>query len=199
MSDFNWSDEPDLEEFRLLYTLLSTRPEEALFGLTSLADRGSIASMFYLADAYKVGERTSKDLNLAKYWYERAEQMGSAPASYMLGRVFLLLQEYVSALAAFSRGADRQYPPAMYRLAKMYQCGVGTDKNMVECRRLLEAAVARGHIFSKRDLATLFIRGEFGTRLVFRGALMLMSLIFDIVGLVAKAIRRGPLDERILA
>jgi hypothetical protein len=63
----------------------------------------------------------------------------------------------------------------------------------------LEEAASRGHVFAKRDLASLCMRGSFGVWPVFRGLGLLAGLAVDIVGVVFRSLRRGPtIDERLL-
>jgi TPR repeat protein len=200
MAEAYWKDEPDRDQLSRFYSLLTSDPGKAVAGLEALAQRGSTMSMWYLADAYVSGTGLPKDSDRAKYWYAKADQMGCAPASYMLGRMCIKAQEYDVAFAAFSRGAQKGYLPCMYRLAKMFQDGVGTRRDLHECRRLLEAAVSKGHIFSKRDLATLYVRGSFGLIPAMRGLFLFASLVIDVAGLVVRAIKPGStIDERVLA
>ena len=204
MYDIRWEEEPDVEEYRRLDALVKVDAERALAGFEALAARGSVASMLYLAGEYRIGGASVlKDLDRAKYWYEKAEQNGGAPASYMLGVVCSQLSQYDKAFAAFSRGAARNYLPAIYRLAMLHHDGLGTSTDINRCRTLLELAASRGHLFAKRDLATLFLRGRFGPLLMMRGISMLASLLFNVIGFCAKSLRRGPqaviFDERVLA
>jgi TPR repeat protein len=203
MYDIRWEREPDVEEYRRLYSLSKSHPEKALIGLEALAERGSVASMLFLAWEYRAGGASrSKDLHKAKYWLGKADEAGSAAASYMLGVVCSQLSENDEAFAAFSRGAARDYLPAIYRQAIMYREGLGTPQDINRCRILLEVAASRGHLVAKRDLATIFIRGGYGPILVMRGILMLFNLFFGLMVLLARGVRHGEavlLDERVLA
>src|SRR5262245_44785590 len=192
MYDIRWENEPDIEEYRRLDALFKVDAERALAGFETLAKRGSIASMLYLAEEYRTGGPSrSKDLNKAKHWYAKADQEGLASASYMLGVVCTRLNEYDEAFAAFSRGATHDYLPAIYRLAMMHHDGLGTSQDIDRCRALLEIAASRGHLFAKRDLATLFIRGRFGLISVMRGISLLVSLLFSVIAFCAKSIAQG--------
>jgi TPR repeat protein len=146
-----------------------------------------------------MGTYAPKDLGRAKYWYGQADEKGASEASFMLGRICAQEGDYDGALAAFSRGANRGYLPSIYRQAVMYQDGQGTKKDLNRARALLQEAASKGHVFAKRDLATLYVKGAFGPVLVFRGIALFASLLFDVVGLVIRAIRRGPIvDDRLL-
>lgn len=198
--DIDWSKEPDVNELRNAYALLGSNFDEARQKLEKLADRGSVASMWYLGDAYSSGRYGAENPVEAKRWYQRAESLGWIPASYRLGRVYFSLKDYTLAFQAFSRGAENNYSPATYRLGMMYMEGLGTRKNLDECRRLLARATADGHLFAKRDLAGLYIRGTFGVPNVMKGLSMLLSLTFELIVFTIRSGWRNPgFEERILA
>ncbi|WP_441234443.1 tetratricopeptide repeat protein [Bradyrhizobium sp. 930_D9_N1_4] len=156
--------------------------------------------MWYLGDAYSYGRRIAKDLGKAELWYSRAEEAGWTPASYLLGRALESSSQHEAAFKAFSRGSQKDYLPAIYRLAKSYESGLGTSKNFEECVRLLKFATSRGHLFAKRDLAGFYFRGSFGPARVISGLWLLTSLAFDIVRLTCiRAWKRPEYEERILA
>lgn len=191
--DIDWTTEPDTMELRNAYALLGSHFDQARQMLEKLAERGSVASMLYLGDAYTSGRFGSKNLLEAKKWYERADSKEWIPAPYRLGRIYFSLADYASAFRAFSRGADKGYPPAVYRLGMMYIEGLGTSRNLEQGRRFLAVAIADGHLFAKRDLAGLYIRGKFGLLNVPKGVMMILSLMLE---LVAITVRRGWRDQR---
>jgi hypothetical protein len=198
--DIEWDREPDLDELRTAYALLATNGSVARSKLETLADRGSILSMWYLADAYSSGRFFAKDLEKAKTWYIRAEANGWIPASYNLGREYYELNDYNSAFEAFSRGAAKNYVPAVYRLAMMYHDGLGTTKDINQCRNLLNIAVSKGHLFAKRDLAGLYIKGSLWVLKIPYGVWMLTSLAFDLAKITIKREFKNPgFDDRTLA
>lgn len=198
--DIEWDREPDLDEFDTAYALLATNGCAARSKLEALADRGSIASMAYLGDEYSIGRFFAKDLDKAKTWYIRAEADGWIQASYRLGRTYYKLNDYNSAFEAFSRGAAKNYVPAVYRLAMMYKDGLGTTRDINQCRNLLHIAVSKCHLFAKRDLAGLYITGSLGALKIPHGVWMLISLAFDLVKITTTREFNSPgFDERTLA
>jgi uncharacterized protein len=177
--DAIWNTEPDLEKLRHSYGMLKTNPSEALHDLRDLADRGSVMSMIYIANAYRNGVGTNTDLRQAEEWYRRAADGGSILASYELGRVFLERKEYHSAKEAFDIGVSQNYPPSMHMLALMYLRGTGVVRDISKARDLLERAAALGHIFSKRNIGVLLMKGHFGLSQVPKGVLLLLSALKD--------------------
>jgi TPR repeat protein len=201
MNGLNWENEPDLDELRRLHALLARNPADAVPGLEALGERGSVASALYLADLYMMGDCSPYgDESKARYWYSRAHEKGCAQASYMLGRLYSKAHQHDLAFAAFAKGAEEGYAPAIYRLAKMYQRGEAAPQDLSQYRRLLELALSKRHIFAKRDLAWLLLSGRCGPTEIARGAVMLLSLWSDVAFLIGRAVTPGStLDERVLA
>jgi TPR repeat protein len=170
-----WEGEPDLAELRRAHGLLATDGTQALIELKALADRGSTMSMVYLAHAYRTGIGTGIDLRQAEDWYGRAAKRGSTLASYELGRVCLELKRYADAKEAFNVGTAKSYAPSMHMLGMMYFKGSGVDSDLSKARDLLERSAALGHVFAKRNLAMLLIKGRFGLLQVPRGLWLLLS------------------------
>jgi TPR repeat protein len=199
-SDIDWTKEPNLEELRTAYALFATDFDLARSKLEELANRGSVASMWYLGDAYSRGEHVAKHFAKAKIWYGRAEASGSIAASFRLGRACYALLDYGPAFEAFSRGAAKGYLPAVYRLGMMYKEGLGTKRDLNECRRLLEVAVSEGHLFAKRDLAWLCMTGAFGARKIPKGIWMAISLMSNLIMITISGEWRKPaFEDRTLA
>jgi len=196
----NWNNEPGADALRRAYELLKTNPKKAVNELEALADRGSLMSIWYLADAYYSGRYFAKDMNGAKKWYRRAEESGASYGSHMLGSVCYKIEEFPEALSAFSRGAANGYAPSIYRLGMMYKDGKGTSVDLNESRRLLESAVAKGHLFAKRDLGTLYISGKMGIQAIPKGFLMIVSLFFDMIVITFRERNTiSEFDERVIS
>jgi len=198
MEKLKWEEEPDLDELRKLHAELANNPIGALPGLEALGERGSLASALYLADFYMESSPYA-DTSKANYWYFKAHERGYPPGSYMVGRAYVQSGEYELAYSAFLKGTEKGYAPAIYRLAKMHQSGKGVARDTSEYRRLLELAYSKGHIFAKRDLAGLLLTGKFGFASAVRGAMLLLSLWPNIALLIWMAVKRSPLDDRVLA
>jgi TPR repeat protein len=198
--DIDWDSEPNLNALREAHSLLKTNADVARQRLEQLADSGSIASMWYLGDAYATGRFFPKELDKARTWFRRAEEAGWTPASFMLGRTYYELKDYKSAFESFSRSAAKDYVPGVYRLAMMYGDGLGVNKNQLECRRLLEIAVSRGHLFAKRDLASLYTSGAFGWGSVLRGVSISFSLLIEMIKITIRGGWKAEgFEDRILA
>ncbi len=196
MSGIDWASEPDIDALSRFHALLQNDPQAALIGLEALANRGSAMGMWYLADAYMGRATTPRSVCKARYWSERAEMAGIHQPLHMLGRMFFEQKEYVEALATFSASARGGYAPSIYRVAKMYREGLGTQIDIEKCRALLIEAASKRHVFAKRNLMGLYLTGAFGCRSFLRGILMIPSLLGDIIAL--KSLDGPKLEERII-
>lgn len=196
----NWTKEPNIEELKSAYVLLRTNFNEAVARLERLANAGSVASLWYLGDAYGTNRFAHKDNIQAIKWFERAERAGWLPASYMLGRAQYEQENYLEALHAFERGKRKNHIPAVYRLGKMHASGAGTSKDVSQAETLLKIAASAGHLFAKRDLGTLYLKGELGFLLIPYGAVTIMSLLLDMARmLLRKEWKVAGFEERISA
>lgn len=181
MKGIDWESEPDIEGLRQSYALTQTDPKQAFTRLEQLANQGSIMSAWYLAEFHLHGNYTEKNIEKSKIWYTKAKNNGLLHAAYMLGDINYRAGDYGSAFQEFSFGLERKYLPSIYRIAKMYENGIGVEQNFIEARKLFRVGAKSKHLFSKRDLAGLYIKGCFGKLLIPVGFFILISLVRDIL------------------
>lgn len=165
--------------------LLTEEPERALQIFQELASKGSPMSMMYLGDAYRRGIGVSVDLESAKRWLKLASDAGSREAPHQLGLLLLDLKEYQQAIEMFRLGSSWHYLPSLYRLGVMFSDGVGVDPQETLARDFFEKASAGGHVFAKRRLASMLLRGSGGSRNIPGGVWLYISGLAEaIVGAV---------------
>jgi TPR repeat protein len=189
MDSINWTREPDRKALIHAFNLLSRDPEEALVELKALADRGSIASMLYIAHTYR---KLKRDLPQSNEWFRRAMNAGSPLGSYELARNYRNARNYAQALEILKVGDANDYAPSIHLLGVMYWKGVGVDKDIDKARKLFERASALGHVYAKRNLGTLLIKGHYGPRQAFRGLTLWAHAIKD-----AWVLSGDPTDDRV--
>ncbi|MEH2492505.1 tetratricopeptide repeat protein [Bradyrhizobium sp. AZCC 2230] len=173
--------EPDLPALSAAHELLKAHPERALPMLEELAGRGSLMSMVYLADAYRKGLGVSPDVERAKSWLNRATSEGSRVAPHQLGLLCLDLKEYQRAEEMFRLGASWDYLPSLYRLGMMFADGTGVTPQPALAREFFERASSLGHVFAKRRLAGLLLRGRGGPVDLTRGIWLFASGLAEAV------------------
>jgi TPR repeat protein len=161
--------EPDPAELYDAYHALKLGSEGGLARLESLADRGSMNSMLYIADAYRLGEGVSADFVKAEHWYRRAAELDSVIANDVLGRIWLKAGLTDNAIAAFSKAAERGYAPAIYALGRIYLSGVGVAIDEQRAISLLEQAMALGSLHAKGALAKYLVMRHKSISSVIRG------------------------------
>jgi TPR repeat protein len=181
VNELYWQGEPDLTALHDAHGLLATDPQRAITKLTDLAERGSLMSMVYLAEACKSGAGTSVDAERAEEWYERAARGGSVLATYHLGRIYLNRMDFPRAEEAFRAGENKGYMPSAHQLGRMLAGGIGVPKNVNAGREHLERASRGGYVFAKRDLALLLLSGQFGVLAALRGAWLFMVSMKDLI------------------
>jgi len=179
-------DEPDMALLLHFHGMLATDSQAGIEGLKALADRGSSWSMVFLVEAYAKGQVVQPDISQAEEWNRRAMAAGRIHGSYEIGRYYFRVKDYGMAREAFSMGADQQFAPSLNMLATMDIRGLGGPKNLRDARDLLERAVLQGHIFAKRNLAYLLMRGTFGMWQRLRGPFLLLSAAIDIIVVVPR-------------
>jgi TPR repeat protein len=164
--------EPDLPALERAHSLLIASPVEGLDAMKALAERGSLMSQLYSAEAYRTGISGKADLAQSAAWYQRASDAGAAHASYMLGRMYLRTREYFNAKQWFEVGVRLDYTPAICMMGYMYARGLGVGKDWDRARELLERGSARGHLHAKVYLASMLIRRRWGWLQALRGLWM---------------------------
>jgi TPR repeat protein len=172
-------DEPDWALLHHFHGMLPTDPKAAIEGLKALADRGSSWSMALLVEAYAKGQIVETDISQAEEWNRRAMAAGRINGSYEIGRYYIDVKDYDMARKAFLMGVEQNFAPSLNMLAIMYMNGWGGPKNLQGARDLLERAVVQRHIYAKRTLARLLMKGTFGIWQRLRGPFLLLSGVID--------------------
>lgn len=153
--------EPDWPALASAHALLGTDPTLALVELRKLAECGSSLAMVHLGWALQ-SAGPNRNFDEAEKWLRQACELGQVLGIYYLGQFYLAQSRYVEARTIFEAGCSLGYLPAMYCLGQMYLDGIGVESNAELARALFERASSRGHVFSTRALAKLFMSGRFG-------------------------------------
>lgn len=171
------------------YDLLNTDPQRAVVMLRRLAENGSAYSMLYLGWAHAQGLGVPPDSQQASEWYRQAYALGAREAGKYLGHYAYYdgckyLEEepkdYKKAFERFSEGAQYDYGPAVYWLARCYAKGLGVEQQPDEARRLYEKAAALGNLWAMRELAKLHMRGSYGLGGISKGVKMYVNCLKEI-------------------
>ncbi len=91
---------------------------------------------------------------------DQAAQSGDLTAQYELALQRLAAGRTQEGVAMLRRAADRGFPMAQYRLAKLYERGEGVETDLAVARQWTERAAAAGNRRAMHDLGVYFARGE---------------------------------------
>lgn len=151
--------EPELEAVRRAEARLATDSAQAIHELESLAERGSVASMICLAEAYDKGVGGKPDLAKCEEWFRRASDSGSDYARYALGRIYLARKQNAWAYQLIHAAASNGFSPAQIRLGDMYRHGIAVKRDAQRAQELYERAAAAGNVYGKLRLSSLYMHG----------------------------------------
>ncbi|MFN3609245.1 MAG: peptidoglycan-binding protein, partial [Hyphomonas sp.] len=93
---------------------------------------------------------------------ESEANAGNAIAQYQLAQTFLAQNDLDAAIPLLRRAALKGAAPAQYDLAKLYEQGIGVDRDMIQARSLISRAAEAGHVGAMYDLALFMAEGEGG-------------------------------------
>jgi localization factor PodJL len=91
---------------------------------------------------------------------EQAAQAGDLTAQYELALQRIGAGRAQEGVVLLRRAADRGFPMAQYRLAKLYERGEGVQADLAIARQWTERAAAAGNRRAMHDLGVYFARGE---------------------------------------
>ncbi|MEZ5957375.1 MAG: hypothetical protein R3C27_09220 [Hyphomonadaceae bacterium] len=91
---------------------------------------------------------------------EQAAQSGDLTAQYELALQRIAAGRTADGVTMLRRAADRGFPMAQYRLAKLYERGEGVTADLTIARQWTERAAAAGNRRAMHDLGVYFARGE---------------------------------------
>lgn len=180
-----------LDEAASLYQ--AQRYGEAFVRYQTLAEQGNAQAQLILAGMLADGIGTVPDRDKSEILYERAAQNGSPQAQHHLGYICYQRNDYSGACSWYQSSASHGYLPALWRLAWLYRQGKGVLRDDSRAYELYEQAAHGGHVFAKRDLALMLLKGHKGIAQAFRGLALLFECIFDGIRIASRSDR----DERL--
>ena len=166
-----------------LYGSGTEKATEAAFKwLEQSAIAGNKYAQHNLANMFCYGTGTQKDLSKAFLWYSEAARLGMRFADYALAQMYYygsgveqnieLAQEYYrKALFAFlSYDKDEKL---LYKIGRMYYCGLGTKVDKPKAMKYLSESAEHGNMQAKRIVAQELLSGEYIPQDIPRGLAML--------------------------
>src|SRR5262249_22327360 len=165
---------------------------QAFASLLALAETGCAKAQVNVGWMYSEGIGTPRNIDAALMWYENAAKLESPEGMYYCGRLRTVLGKHDESIKWYEDAARLNYSPAIYRLGYACETGLGVPRDLERARVYYERASFMGHVFARRQLALLLMRGEFGALSMFRAPFLFMSALFN---MVRKARKRPYADE----
>lgn len=161
------SDFPNQARFKAYlarsYSKLGRR-DTAFIWYRKAAEQGSVYAMVQVANQYRQGSGTARDLNEAFRWYRRAADRNDAYAmnevavAYATGKG--ITKNSAEAMRWYKKSANQGNATAMYNLARRYLYGSGTAKDPFEAKHWFERAANAKNTRAMRSLADMFLKGQ---------------------------------------
>jgi len=167
--------------------------ETAIKIYEALASNGSVDCQIFIGWMYQQGLGTDIDYGKAEEWFQKAASGDSAEALFFLGKLYARKGNLVKAKDYYEDAAKHEYSPALYRLGWYYEHGKGIPKDNNKAYQYYLLAAKHGHIFARKQLALLLIKGSQGVLNIFYGLFMLLKVLVTGPFIGAK----DPNDERV--
>lgn len=117
----------------------------------------------YAFEAGRVAE-ARKDYSGARQHYEKAGNLGSAPATFRLGLLYSernrLPTDYAQARKWFEKAADQNIPAAMLSLGLLYETGHGGPQDYDKAYEMYSKAAGAGDRRAMKNLGNLYEMGH---------------------------------------
>jgi TPR repeat protein len=166
-------------------TLIERDAPAAIAQLKELTKNGSDLSAWNLGYIYHSGEYISKDLTLAKFWYEKCN-LSDPALNFSRGLIKDEVGELKEAFALYEKANEKVYPPAQFKIgyALFYGRGIYKDKQLG--LKLVSESAKLSYLPARRWLALMQIKGIFGISRVPTGIYDFCRVVLDTIKTVAR-------------
>jgi len=169
--------ESDIANLERAHALTTTNRSQGIAALVELANKGSVMSMLYLAEAYYLGPNV--DVPAAEFWFQSAQKHDCSKATYGLGVINYWSGRFDRAEEYFAEGASKNDPLCMYWLAHLRISGSEYDEQFLAAEKLLRKSSALGSLRAKIVLGKFYVFGKYGMRKIPKGLFLLSSGIIQ--------------------
>lgn len=142
--------------------------QDKAFGwFRSAADGGSVTGLYNLGLCYRNGWGVAPDRIKEMECYRKAAEAGNARAQYELGKAYYLGYEKVDLMAAhfwLARACNQDVPEALVLLARLYEEGIGVNRDEGFAYNLLQKVVRMGGHEADALLAKYYYHGDYVTQ-----------------------------------
>jgi hypothetical protein len=132
------------------------RKFEAASILEIAASKGNLKSIYFVGKNYLYGNNTEVDINKAIYYLKQAVKHFDYQATYELGVIYndesLEVYSPTMAFELFKTSHKNYIFEASLELAKMYELGKGTEKQLLEAYTIYKSLSDRGFAYAESKL-----------------------------------------------
>lgn len=132
--------------------------------LVTAAKAGDPAALFEIGSRYMEARGLPGDVSQAAVWFQRAADLGLAPAQYRLAGLYEkgtgVQRDLVKARQLYSQAAEAGNASAMHNLAVLYASGGDGKPDMDAAAKWFSKAAELGVTDSQFNLAVLYARGS---------------------------------------
>jgi hypothetical protein len=157
---------------------------------SELAAAGSAKAWTNLGWMYQHAAGVEKNVREAESCYEKAILLGDVAANFYLARLLVEQRDYDRAFTYFSTAANAGHLPSVYWLGRSYLAGRGVARDVAKAEHYLKDAMARGHLYARRDYHRYRVKGVLGGGRFSDRACWLWALVVGI-----KQILKDPRSE----
>lgn len=126
--------------------------KKALFWFEKAAEFGDVKAQSMTASMYETSKGTDTNLEIAKYWYQKASDQEDGYAQFNLGRLYFDEGDYKEAFELFEKSSEKGTPQALNNMATMYESGKGVEKDLLQSGSLYREAMEEGLAVSESYL-----------------------------------------------
>lgn len=124
------------------------------------AERGNVAAMFVLGNAYMGGKNIAKDSVEALKWYTKAAEKGNATAMYVLGFLYdngkAVPKDSALALKWYTRGAEAGDANAQNNLGIKYRKGRWVTRDYKKAMRWFKQSAEAGNAYGMLNVGQMY-------------------------------------------
>jgi TPR repeat protein len=156
------------------------------------AEAGCVECQRFIGWMYFRGDGVKVDLEKATYWLEKAANSGDMEATFGLGRIYMSKKEYINAYNWYEEGANRDFLPSIYWVARFNRDGYGVERNEEKAFLLFQRGALFGHLKSLREYSIMLLSGKRGILKAPLGFYCFLKLLF----LTIRQAIKDPLDYK---
>lgn len=125
-----------------------------------LAEKGDAKAQNDIGYMYLKGYGVQKDAKKAMEWFKKSSDLGFSGGSNNIGIAYYTIENYTQAFRWFKKAAQQGNKNAQMNLAKMYEEGKGTTRDLNAAVEWYKKAAQQGNTKAQNRLGILYQNGK---------------------------------------